>query len=84
MGAHSVWLYYGQNHGKARQDTNARAVSARYDYALCRRTRLYAGYTMIDNDPQASFTVNNASNAGPTATTGKRVRQAVMGITHQF
>ncbi len=84
MGAHVLWLAYGEARGKARADTGARSLSLRYDYVLSKRTRLYTGYSVILNERNASFTINSASNAGPAVEAGNRVSQAIAGVSHSF
>ena len=84
VGTNAVWLSYGQDHGKARAQSDASAISARFDYTLSKRTRLYVGYSVIHNQANANFTVNSASNAGPTVTLGHNVNQAVLGMLHSF
>lgn len=83
MGVHSLWLSYGRTSGRA-ADTDASSASARYGYALSKRTSLYAGYSQIHNGPKSSFTFNSASNAGPVVAAGKNVNQVVLGISHFF
>jgi len=84
FGVSAVWLSYGRDSGKARPQTDGAAISARYDYNLSKRTRLYVGYTVIQNDAKSNFTVNTASNAGPIVVAGNDVKQAVLGISHAF
>lgn len=83
MGAHSLWLSYGRSSGRA-ADTDASSVSARYGYALSKRTSLYAGYSQIHNGAKGSFTINSASNAGPAVAPGRSVSQMTLGISHFF
>ena len=83
MGVHSLWLSYGRTSGRA-ADTDASSASARYGYALSKRTSLYAGYSQIHNGAKSSFTFNSASNAGPVVAAGKNVNQVVLGISHFF
>lgn len=83
MGAHSLWLSYGRSSGRA-ADTDASSFSARYGYALSKRTSVYAGYSQIHNGAKSSFTFNSASNAGPAVAAGKNVSQLALGISHFF
>lgn len=84
-GQGSLILSYGEAKGKARPNTDARAISARYDYQLSPRTRLYTGISRISNGSAASYTINSASNAGPTLTAaGVSPRSIIFGISHTF
>ncbi len=84
LGAHVLWLAYGEAEGRARAETGGRSLSLRYDYLLSKRTRLYTGYSVILNERNASFTMNSASNAGPAVAAGSRVAQAIAGVSHSF
>ena len=84
LGTNVLWVAYGEAEGKARAETGGRSLSLRHDYVLSKRTRLYTGYSVILNDRNASFTVNSASNAGPAVAAGKRVAQAIAGVSHSF
>lgn len=83
MGVHSIWVSYGRSSGRA-ADTDAVSFSARYGYALSKRTSLYAGYSQIRNGAKSTFTFNSASNAGPAVAAGKNVNQVALGISHFF
>lgn len=83
--AGSVFLSYGAFDGTARANTDAQALSLRYDHSLSKRTRLYAGISKIKNDSGARFTINSASNAGLAVTAaGKDPQSVIVGISHTF
>ena len=82
--AGQVLLSYGQFQGRARANSDARALSVRYDHALSRRTKLYAGVSAIRNEADAAFTINSASNAGPSVPKGSKPRSLLVGISHSF
>lgn len=84
VGTNVLYLAYGEVEGKARANTGASSLSARFDYVLSRRTRIYTGYSFVLNDGAASFTINSASNAGPIVAAGDRISQVVVGVTHTF
>ncbi|MCB4786184.1 porin [Delftia sp. Lp-1] len=85
MGMAGQWLLsYGAYHGQARAQSDARALSVRYDHALSKRTKLYAGVGRIHNEAGAAFTINTASNAGPVVQAGSRPSSVVLGISHAF
>lgn len=78
----TVKLAYGQNRIKSGglNDANAKAYSVVYNYDLSKRSQLYAGYTRIDNQANAStnfagdFTVGNGATGNLVA----------FGMTHKF
>ncbi|UUC96327.1 porin [Comamonas sp. C11] len=80
----ALLLSYGQFQGRARANSDARALSVRYDHALSRRTKLYAGVSAIRNEADAAFTINSASNAGPSVPKGSKPRSLLVGISHSF
>ena len=82
--AGQLLLSYGQFQGRARANSDARALSVRYDHALSKRTKLYAGVSAIRNEADAAFTINSASNAGPSVPKGSRPRSLLVGIAHSF
>ncbi|WP_019043892.1 porin [Comamonas testosteroni] len=82
--AGQVLLSYGQFQGRARANSDARALSVRYDHALSKRTKLYAGVSAIRNEADAAFTINSASNAGPSVPKGSKPRSLLVGISHSF
>ncbi|APE50026.1 porin [Delftia sp. HK171] len=85
MGMAGQWLLsYGAYHGQARAQSDARALSVRYDHSLSKRTKLYAGVGRIHNEAGAAFTINTASNAGPVVQAGSRPSSVVLGISHAF
>jgi predicted porin len=62
-------------------DTGATHATVGYDYTLSKRTNLYAYYTWLDNDRNAShdFAINSL-----TASAGAILRGTVFGIRHTF
>lgn len=85
MGVAGQWLVsYGAYHGQARTQSDARALSVRYDHSLSKRTKLYAGVGRIHNEAGAAFTINTASNAGPAVQPGSRPGSVVLGVSHAF
>jgi hypothetical protein len=66
------------------RSSDARALSVRYDHALSKRTKLYAGVSAIRNEADAAFTINSASNAGPSVPKGSKPRSLLVGISHSF
>ncbi|MCG8986758.1 porin [Delftia acidovorans] len=85
MGMAGQWLLsYGAYRGQARAQSDARALSVRYDHSLSKRTKLYAGVGRIHNEAGAAFTINTASNAGPVVQAGSRPSSVVLGISHAF
>jgi len=77
-------LSYGAYSGQARAQTDAKALSLRYDYQLSKRTKLYAGVSRIQNQAGAAFTINTASNAGPVVAAGSRPSSVLAGVSHSF
>ena len=82
--AGQVLLSYGAYRGRARPQTDAKALSVRYDHSLSKRTRLYTGVARIDNDAKAAFAINTASNSGPAGPAGGSPRSVVVGLSHSF
>lgn len=82
--AGQVLLSYGAYRGQARDHSDAQALSVRYDHALSKRTKLYAGISRIHNEAGAAFTINTASNAGPAVTAGSRPSSVLLGVSHAF
>lgn len=79
-----VLLSYGAYSGQARANSDARALSLRYDHSLSKRTKLYAGVSRIRNDAGAAFTINTASNAGPVVAAGSHPSSVLVGVSHAF
>jgi predicted porin len=69
------------NFVKSGPDTGATHATLGYDYALSKRTSVYAYYTLLDNERNAvyDFAIN-----GVTPAAGATLKGAVMGMRHNF
>ena len=76
--------------GLAKGDnTGAKHWEISYSYDLSRRTRVYAGYVMLNNDANASYNFNINAYPGSAASNvggpvGMNVSGFVMGMYHNF
>ena len=61
-------------------DARARGLQLGYDYALSRRTRLYARYARVNNDGVSRVTLNGVASQGP----GADASFTGVGISHLF
>lgn len=97
IGGHELWLDYGILHNRDLQKANARALSARFDYYMSRRTFVYAGVAQVWNGDNAYYQPMGASGSYPvftsatgvstgfaTAYNGNNVRSVIAGIRTSF
>jgi predicted porin len=63
---------------------NAKSYAVRHDYALSKRTGLYAGVTRIQNGSAASFTASPAAGPGIAVAPGNSINSAIVGMIHRF
>lgn len=77
---------FGQFHDQKKADADATAWGLRYDYPLSKRTTLYGGYTGIDNEAAANFSIaaGGYMSKGLEGPLGADPRSAFVGVAHRF
>lgn len=76
VGNHEFHLNYGQaSDVSGSPETGARQGTAGYNYNLSKRTKVYAFFTLIQNDNNAAYGVSEA---------GKTFRSVAAGFRHNF
>ncbi len=84
FGAHSVGAQYSRWNDKMTKNTDYSLWGVGYEYAMSKRTALYAGYAHASNKNQGTGTINTATNTGMVLTENTTSQtQAVTGI-NQF
>lgn len=68
------------------EDADAASVGARYDHPLSSRTKLYAGFVVIDNDKRAAYgpTGGGGSSATTLVEAGATASTIFAGMRHSF
>ncbi len=79
---------------QTQDDADAWSVGTKYAYPLSKRTRVYAGVSLLFNDSNAGYAIEAGpdsslhfdlgGNAYGTTYLGKNVQQFFVGINHQF
>jgi predicted porin len=80
----TLLLSYGQYKKRENSAGNAKSYAVRHDYALSKRTGLYAGLTRIENGSAATFTASPAAGPGIPVAAGNSINSAILGISHRF
>ncbi|MFT4174704.1 MAG: porin [Rhodocyclaceae bacterium] len=76
IGASEFHLNYGYTNGFSNiQDSSAQQFTLGYNYNLSKRTKLYAFYTRVDNDTNATYNVDEA---------GVNFASFAVGLRHNF
>jgi predicted porin len=78
MGQGTILASYVRHDDKTAGNADANQIGVGYNYALSKRTSLYAAAARISNKSNAIYTVGNATEAG----TGNRAVN--LGIVHNF
>lgn len=90
IGTGSLRLEYEFVKNKTGVDRDAKALSARYDYPLSKRTILYGGVTKIKNDADVYYPIVGASGSSPVnfpipaSYKGTNPSSVILGIAHFF
>jgi len=80
FGQHELHLNYGLV--DADGDRGAQQWTLGYNYNITKTTKVYAFYTMVDNDGAGNFTMNSTSTA--LAATGAQYSSIAIGFRHNF
>lgn len=95
-GAHTVKFAYNRANDKATSNEDANHWGFGYQYALSKRTELWAVYAKVNNSNGANYTTNFSGTAGSIATHGAagvlgafgagtgRTQSIGAGMTHSF
>ncbi|MFM0287942.1 porin [Paraburkholderia megapolitana] len=76
---------FGQYKDLATSAGNATSYLVRYDYALSKRTTLYAGVAGIRNGSDASFSITSTVGPSvPVGVPGSNVTAGIVGMVHKF
>ena len=84
IGPGSLMVSYGQGKWNDISASKAQQFSLGYNYALSKRTSLYAIYQGIKNDDNAGAQVNKQGVTPSGAAYGKNQSAIGLGITHKF
>jgi predicted porin len=84
FGPHRLSAMIGSGKTKDVANTRATQLSVGYQYAMSKRTDLYAIASDIKNDSAANYTTSGATGVGPTNVAGHDVRSVSFGIRHRF
>ena len=84
IGPGSLMVSYGQGKWNDISASKAQQFSLGYNYALSKRTALYAVYQGIKNDTNANAMVLNQGVTPSGASYGKNQNAIGLGITHKF
>jgi predicted porin len=80
VGQHEFHVNYGLV--DADGDRGAQQWTLGYNYNITKLTKVYAFYTMVDNDTAGNFTMNSTRTAG--AATGAQYTSIAVGLRHNF
>ncbi|ALE56616.1 hypothetical protein AC233_10790 [Burkholderia sp. HB1] len=81
----SLSLGYTYARDRSGLGNNAQDVGVLYQYALSKRTTLYAAASFLDNKEKANYTLAGAAVAGiPLSSPGENARGVQLGIVHFF
>jgi predicted porin len=80
FGQHELHFNYGLV--DADNDAGATQWTIGYNYNITKTTKVYAFYTMVDNDNNGNFVMNSTSTAG--AATGAEYSSIAVGFRHNF
>lgn len=87
LGAGKLIATYGQLKNKTTANADSKAFGLRYDYALSKRTTLYAGATKISNQANAGYTISGGGGSSPglaLSAVGQSPKSVYAGIAHVF
>lgn len=80
FGAHSVGLQYSNFNDKLTADADFAVWGVGYEYAMSKRTSLYAGYAKGINKNNGVSTLNTATNTGMAITSSQAVNGSGLGF----
>ncbi|WP_296950572.1 porin [uncultured Massilia sp.] len=80
----TVLVSYGEYKLRENSAGNAKSYALRHDYALSKRTGLYAGVTRVANGSAASFSAAPAQGPGMSVAPGNGINSAIVGMIHRF
>ena len=80
FGQHELHVNYGLV--DADNDLGAKQWTLGYNYNITKTTKVYAFYTMVDNDNNGSFVMNSASTITPAP--GAQFTSIAVGLRHNF
>jgi len=80
-GNQTVRVTYGKAHDRARSNADFSSWQVGYQYDLSKRTNLYAGIGVVDNDANAAATL---AGAVAVYSKGNTARSYIAGIRHLF
>jgi len=75
---------YGDHNDKLAANADARIWSLGGEYALSRRTALYAAYTKIENENASAWAIHSALFSGLTTTSSYDPYAVQFGLRHSF
>jgi predicted porin len=81
FGQHELHLNYGMV--DADGDAGAKQWTLGYNYNITKATKVYAFYTMVENDSNGNF-VMGGSTSTITAVTGASYSSIAVGVRHNF
>ena len=94
FGAHSVFAQYSRINDKTSTNADANLWGLGYEYAMSKRTALYAGYAKMDNGNNATYSLGaTATNNGlrmvnndgtTTGLAGRNASEFNFGVRHSF
>jgi predicted porin len=77
-------LDYGRYSMLGHTGGDAQAYTVRFDYALSKRTTVYAGAAYVRNGALTAFSPTGIGSPGPTTLAGHNVTSVLSGITQRF
>ena len=85
FGAHSIGAQYAKYNDKLSLDNNFTVYGVGYEYAMSKRTALYANYAHGNNKNTGVARLNSSTNTGLTPTiVGDNISALQLGVRHSF
>ena len=84
FGPHTITAQYIRLKDKVATSADYRQLGVSYEYALSKRTNLYASYAKGDNDSGAAYTLQGASSNDIYPTVGYDPSSLMLGMRHRF
>jgi predicted porin len=81
FGQHEFHVNYGLVDGDG--DTGAQQWTLAYNYNITKQTKVYAFYTMVDNDNNGNFVMGGSTNTF-VGVTGASYSSIAVGVRHNF
>jgi len=84
FGAHSIAAQYSRYNDKLSVDRDFTVYGVGYEYAMSKRTALYAAYAHGTNKNQGTSRLNSATNTGLSPTASNDPNALQVGLRHSF